>query len=131
MKPKIIFIVVAVLILAGATTATILHFFPYNPNQPPPANESGATEEGIRSVVDANNAFAFDLYSQLKNKEDGNIFYSPYSISAALAMTWEGAGGKTADEIKSVFHFPDVDVLRPNFAAIYNDITAKNPQYQL
>jgi serpin B len=57
--------------------------------------------------------------------------YSPYSISAALAMTYEGAKGQTADEIKSVFHFPENNVLRPNFAAIYNGINKKNKEYQL
>lgn len=50
------------------------------------------------AVVNANNQFAFELYSKYKSK-DGNIFFSPYSISTALAMTFEGARGKTADEI--------------------------------
>jgi len=38
-------------------------------------------------LADGNGAFAFDLYQQLKNR-DGNLFYSPYSISTALAMTF-------------------------------------------
>ncbi len=60
-------------------------------------DDSGATDATITNVVDANNQFAFDLYSEYKN--DGNVFFSPYSISTALAMTYEGARGKTAEEM--------------------------------
>jgi len=45
----------------------------------------------INNVVDANNQFALDYYSKLKDKDSGNIFFSPFSISSALAMTYEGA----------------------------------------
>ena len=58
-----------------------------------------------QNVVDANNQFAFDLYEQLKG-EEGNVFFSPYSISTALAMVYEGARGETATQISRVFqHF--------------------------
>ena len=67
----------------------------------------------------------------MDKSENGNIFYSPYSISAALAMTYEGAKGQTADEMKSVFHFPESSTLRPNFAAIYNEINKKDKPYKL
>jgi serpin B len=44
-----------------------------------------------------NNGFAADLYAQLdKTNADTNLFFSPYSISAALGMTAQGARGKTA-----------------------------------
>ena len=74
-----------------------------------PVDDTGSTPEGINAVVESNNELAFDLYSQFKKESNGdNIFYSPYSISAALAMTYEGAKGQTADEMKSVFHFQKV-----------------------
>ncbi|MCK4590060.1 MAG: serpin family protein, partial [Nanoarchaeota archaeon] len=95
------------------------------------ADDSEATPEGVEAVVKANNQFAFDLYSELDKSEQGNIFYSPYSISAALAMTYEGAKGQTADEMKSVFHFPESNTLRPNFAAIYNEINKGTKDYEL
>lgn len=56
------------------------------------------------SVVDANNEFAVDLYQMLKSRP-GNIFFSPYSISASLAMTYAGARGQTASEMAKVLHF--------------------------
>jgi serpin B len=68
-----------------------------------------------KAVADANNRFAFDLYSHLaKDKEytGSNIFFSPFSLSSALAITYEGARGKTADEIQSVLYFPENDSSR-------------------
>ncbi|MBM3176254.1 MAG: serpin family protein, partial [Chloroflexi bacterium] len=55
-------------------------------------------------LVDGNNAFAFDAYQALK-KADGNLFFSPYSISLALAMTYAGARGTTAQQMASALHF--------------------------
>lgn len=51
-----------------------------------------------------NRAFAFDLYQSLR-KQGGNLFYSPYSISLALAMTFAGAKGQTAQQMASALHF--------------------------
>jgi len=131
MTKKILIIGLVVVVLIGVATAAILFLSPYQPNQPPKVDDAGSTKQGMQDVVNANNKFAFELYSQLNKSEKGNIFYSPYSISAALAMTYEGAKGQTADEIKSVFHFPESNVLRPNFAAIYNDINKGAKDYEL
>jgi serpin B len=87
--------------------------------------------QDINSVIKANNQFAFELYSRYKSK-DGNIFYSPYSISSALAMTYEGARGKTAEEIQAVFHFPqDASIRRNSFLKIYQQINKKDKRYKL
>jgi serpin B len=56
------------------------------------------------SLVEGNSAFAFELYKALKG-EEGNIFYSPYSISLALAMTYAGASGETAQQMADTLHF--------------------------
>lgn len=42
-------------------------------------------------LIEGNSAFAFDLYQALREEKDGNLFYSPYSILIALAMTYAGA----------------------------------------
>jgi serpin B len=48
-----------------------------------------------------------------------NLFFSPFSLSSALAVTYEGARGVTADEIRSVCHFPnDTALLRDDFSQI-------------
>lgn len=120
-----------IVLFAGVATAAVLFLFPYEPKQPPKADDTGSTSQGIQEVVNANNKFTFDLYPELKKSESGNVFYSPYSISAALTMTYEGAKGQTADEMKSVFHFPEIGTLRPNFAAIYNKINEGAKDYEL
>lgn len=124
-------IIITILIIAVVTATAVLFLFPYQPDQPPQTDDSGSTKLGIQEVVNANNQFAFDFYSEITKKEKGNIFYSPYSISSAVAMTYEGAKGQTAEEMKSVFHFPETDILRPNFAAIYNNINKNNKNYKL
>jgi serpin B len=55
-------------------------------------------------LVEGNSAFAFKLYQELKEK-DGNLFYSPYSISLALAMAYAGARGETAQQMADTLQF--------------------------
>jgi serine protease inhibitor len=134
MKTKNLIIPIVSLLVAATAVAVGVMLYPYNPNEPPVTDETGSTQEGIQEVVDTNNQFAFELYSELNKdpeQQGKNIFYSPYSISAALAMTYEGAKGQTADEMKSVFHFPENNILRPNFAAIYNKINKGAQDYEL
>ncbi|MBS7611901.1 serpin family protein [Candidatus Bathyarchaeota archaeon] len=131
MDRKISAIGIMLLIITITVVEGVLFLFPYEPKNPPKADDSGSTQEGIQNVVNANNQFAFDLYSELSKTERGNIFFSPYSIFSAIAMTYEGARGQTADEIKSVFHFPEISILRSNFAAIYNSINRKTDAYEL
>jgi len=77
-----------------------------------------------------NTAFAADLYATLRKDSafaNQNIFFSPYSISVALAMTYAGARGATASELKSAMHFtlPD-DRLHPAFNAL--DLALTSPR---
>jgi serpin B len=55
-------------------------------------------------LVDGNSTFAFNLYQALKGA-DGNLFYSPYSISEALAMTYAGARGETERQMEEALRF--------------------------
>lgn len=65
------------------------------------------TGKGARmsEIVKGNNHFATDLYAHLKDKTSGNLFFSPYSISTALAMTYAGAAGETRRQMAQVLHF--------------------------
>jgi serpin B len=66
-------------------------------------------------LIKGNSAFAFELYKALK-EEDGNLFYSPYSISLALAMTYAGARGETAEQMDDTLQFLlDQNKLHPAF----------------
>jgi len=72
----------------------------------------------LTMLVNGNSDFAFDLYQAL-NKEDDNIFYSPYSMSLALAMTYAGARGETEQQMADTLHFilPQ-DRLHPAFNSL-------------
>ena len=70
---------------------------------PGPAPCSATESEGD-AAAEAVNAFAIDLYGQLP-KSEGNIFFSPYSISASLAIAYAGARGKTESQMAKAFHF--------------------------
>jgi serpin B len=67
-----------------------------------PADSLGASD--TTALVAGNTAFALDLYARLKSA-DGNLFFSPYSISTCLAMTYAGARGSTATQMARTLHF--------------------------
>lgn len=78
-----------------------------------------------RLLIDGNTAFAFNLYQQLRG-EDGNLFYSPHSISVALAMTYVGASGETAAQMAHTMHFLlDQQDLHPAFNWLDRDLAAR------
>ena len=62
-------------------------------------------ETNKQLIVAGNNKFALELYAKLRSSE-GNLFFSPYSISTALAMTHPGARGQTKTQMAGVLHFP-------------------------
>ena len=71
-----------------------------------PAEQANAKEKTDKQIVVAgNNEFAFDLYARLRSKE-GNLFFSPYSISTALALAYCGARGQTESQMAAVLHLP-------------------------
>ncbi len=124
-------ILTSIIVLAAAVFAVACLYNPDNSTTTPRADDTGATSEGTSRVVNANNQFALDLYSELKD-EGSNVFFSPYSISTAFAMTYEGARGKTAEEIQSVFHFPKEDsTRRSSFAALHNQLNNRSAKYKL
>jgi serpin B len=108
-----------------------------NPEKPTTPAQLPASIKIIaeKSVVDANNKFALNLYSNLRQDPqyaNKTLFFSPFGISSALAITYEGARGSTADEIQSVFFFPtDSNQRRLGFEQLYKDINQGNSRYIL
>ena len=75
-------------------------------------------EADLTELVAGNRVLAFDLYQALSEKE-GNLFYSPHSISLALAMTYAGARGETERQMADTLHFTlPQDRLHPAFNAL-------------
>jgi serpin B len=92
---------------------------------PPGANlRSGPSPTLPGGSAGAVDQFGLDLYNQL-DSQAGNLFFSPFSIEAALAMTYAGARGQTADEMASVLHLgPNDAQTHAAFGALLNAITA-------
>lgn len=65
------------------------------------AGPAGAEESEMASGI---STFGTDLYRQLAGRE-GNLFFSPASVSSAFGMAYAGARGKTAQQMAAVFHF--------------------------
>ena len=71
-----------------------------------PEEQSVPDTDAVQELVLGNNEFALDLYDEVCGmQESDNIFFSPYSISSALGMTYVGARGQTATEMAGVLHF--------------------------
>jgi serpin B len=86
----------------------------------------------IKEAVVGNTDFAFALYGKLKDDPNatvpkgdpnGNLFFSPYSLSTALAMTYGGARGETKKQMAAALHFtlPDQN-LHPAFGALQKQL---------
>ena len=85
------------------------------------------------TVVQGNSEFACELYGKLAAAE-GNLFFSPYSISNALAMTYGGARGNTAKEMAATMHFGGApDEFHSSFGELVRRIQSedKKRKYQL
>ena len=71
-------------------------------------------KEVVPIVAESNTRFGLNLYAKLTtdsevfSRKSGNLFFSPYSISLALAMTAEGARDQTAAQMGEVLGYPDV-----------------------
>jgi serpin B len=89
------------------------------------------SETDVEVIVGGNTAFAFDLYRKLRETE-GNLFFSPYSISTALAMTYAGARGNTERQMAQTLRFSlDQKELHPAFASLERRLEAVLEQWQL
>jgi len=83
------------------------------------------------AVAEGNNAFAIELYGQLR-KQSGNLFFSPESISTAFAMAYAGARGDTASQMANTLHFTlPPDRLHPAMGALLTNLNAAHDGYQL
>lgn len=72
-----------------------------------PLTVSAETDSALKSrrdLVRGNGEFAVQMYRNLA-AEKGNLFFSPLSVSSALGMTYAGARGNTAKEMKDALHF--------------------------
>ncbi|MHC4931075.1 MAG: serpin family protein [Planctomycetota bacterium] len=81
-------------------------------------------------AAQAANRFALGLYAHLA-KKPGNLAFSPYSVSSALAMTYAGARGKTAEEMAQVLCFSGQERTHRGFEVIRRQLTGDKVELAL
>jgi serpin B len=83
------------------------------------------------SISNSIDNFTFKTYSLLSS-ESGNLFFSPFSISTALSMAAEGAGGRTMEEMRNVLELSnDSSANRKMFENLLDSLNARNAGYNL
>jgi serpin B len=81
----------------------------------------------INQLSGSNAEFAIDLYKRLSQEKGGeNLFFSPYSLSTAFAMTYAGAAGETASQIAKVLHFRNevTETFHSAFSHLQNSVNS-------
>ncbi|MCX6647091.1 MAG: serpin family protein [bacterium] len=101
-------------------------------NQSPEKEEDGivpritnpvVTNSNLTALVAGNSEFAFDLYKNIISGTNGNTFFSPFSISEALAMTYAGARTTTESEMADVLNFTlSQDEFHPAFNRLDSEV---------
>ena len=92
-------------------------------SEKPRVTEPHVSQGDLATLVDGNSDFAFELYHTLKDTGK-NLFYSPYSISQALAMTYAGARGDTENQMVDTLNFfLSQDYLHPAFNGLDIDLS--------
>ncbi|MCR4403956.1 MAG: serpin family protein [Candidatus Acetothermia bacterium] len=122
---RVLLVAVALLLLLGPVGCNLLDLFGFNgsgievlQSSKPRETSPQVDQHELEELVTGNSAFALDLYAALRG-EGGNLFYSPYSISLALAMTYAGARGETERQMGATLHFTlSQDRLHPAFNAL-------------
>jgi serpin B len=86
----------------------------------------------VAEVIAGNNEFAWELFQKVavaSENRDRNIFFSPYSVSTALAMTYAGSRDETAAQMAQVLRFtlPQPE-LHQAFAVLDRQMNPADPE---
>ena len=104
---------------------------PKDEAKPKPPDPPTVVEPG---VVRANSMFGFDLLRQISRAEPGkNVFISPVSLSTALAMTYNGAGGETSKAMAKTLGLEGMSLEQVNtgYAAVLRSLRGADPKVAL
>jgi serpin B len=78
------------------------------------------TDEQVGDLVGGNNDFAFEMYGAAgeAGNGEGNVIFSPYSVSLAFSLAYAGARGETETEMAETLNFLPQETQHPAFNAI-------------
>jgi serpin B len=112
---RLLFMLLALVMVAGGLGCILKATAGVVQSEKPRDTSPQVNPDTQSELVEGNNTFAFDLYQALREK-GGNVFFSPYSISEALTMTYAGAKGQTETNMAAALHFTlTQDKLHPAF----------------
>jgi serpin B len=134
MKAKYLLSFILALIIIAAAIFVAIQNIPFSDivQEEKISEDDIPTALGNLTYKEAVNAFAFDLFKELYKTEQGNVFISPYSIFTALAMTYEGAQGKTAEEMKEVLKIEqDNSSFHTYMKNLYDLLNKKDEDYNI
>ena len=77
---------------------------PTEPARPQAVLVSPEARADVPAWIAGDDAFALELYQRVRASA-GNQFFAPGNLRSALAMTYAGAAGTTAEEIARTLHF--------------------------
>ncbi len=86
------------------------------------------------NVSKANTEFGFNLFNAIwETEQNQNIFISPFSVSVALAMTWNGASGETELAMTDTLQLHDLttDAINSSFYQLQNTLQTSDPDVTL
>jgi serpin B len=101
---KTLLIMLATILISGLAACSQLAAAGELKSDKPRITSPAVSQTDEATLVAGNDAFAFDVYKYLR-AGDGNIFFSPYSLSEVLAMTYGGARGNTEKEMAAALEF--------------------------
>ena len=130
MKFKIIGVIAICLVIIGASYY-VINLDTTKEEKKQSSDEPAIITGNITSFDDAVNVFGFNLFRQLYDNLDGNIFYSPYSVFVALAMTYEGARGLTAEEMADVLNIEQDNESFHQYMNILYKFLNQNSEYNI
>lgn len=86
----------------------------------------------MEQLSSANSLFALELFHTLsESSPTGNIFFSPFSISSALAMVFLGTKGSTAAQLSKTFHFDSVEDVHSRFQSLNAEVSKRGASHTL
>jgi len=90
-------------------------------------------DDNVNALVEKNNELAFDLLNYLREEEESgkNIFISPTSLYMVLSLVYNGADGKTKEEMDHLLGFQDPEILNESSALFLQYMTGDKPGISL
>ena len=122
---KVFFVILAAIMVPGVAACSQPVAASVLQSNKPRISSPAVGQSDITSLVDGNSGFAVNLFLALKDA-DGNLFYSPYSISEAMAMTYGGARGNTEKQMADALHFNlSQNQLHPAFNSLDQELAKR------